>query len=396
MRRLSPPAAISLFYAASFAVLGVQLPYLNLYLDAIGLGSLEIGVLSALIPLCGVVVPTVGGLLADRLGRRRSIVLVSTALALVAFIPILLVRGFGGVALVIGLYALARAPGLPLVEASAIEIAGSGGPAYGRMRAWGSFAFIVAALCAAPVVGQFGERSMLYLMIGLLAGCVATAVLLPADPGGDRVLRPSGSARAILRRPGVLLFLAGAVLSQAAHGPYYVFFSLHLKDAGLRTTTVGLLWAVAIGCEILMMLQMPAILARFGTGRTMTLCLGLSTLRWAVCAATVNPLAVALAQTFHAGTFAAFHVAAITHTYVVFGKERSATGQAIFSSMTYGLGNIVGMVGSGLFQEILGTPTLFAGASAMAFVATCLMAPLAWGHKSIVVPDEGPANGGRV
>src|SRR5215470_10255505 len=113
MRRLSPPAAISLFYAASFAVLGVQLPYLNLYLDAIGLGSLEIGVLSALIPLCGVVVPTVGGLLADRLGRRRSIVLVSTALALVAFTPILLVRGFGGVALVIGLYALARAPGLP-------------------------------------------------------------------------------------------------------------------------------------------------------------------------------------------------------------------------------------------------------------------------------------------
>jgi PPP family 3-phenylpropionic acid transporter len=305
------------------------------------------------------------------------------------FTPILAVRGFAGVAAVVGLYALVRAPALPLVEASAVEIAGAGGPDYGRMRAWGSFAFIVAALCAAPVVARCGERSALLMMIALLGACVTTAALLPADPGARGAPGPAGSARAILRRPGVLLFLAGAVLSQAAHGPYYVFFSLHLKDAGLPTTMVGLLWAVAIACEILMMLQMPAILARFGTARTMTLCLALSTLRWALCAVTVNPLAVALAQMLHAGTFAAFHVAAVTHTYVVFGRERSATGQAIFSSMTYGLGNIVGMVGSGLFQEILGTPALFAGASAMAFVATGLMAPLAWRAN----PTRGPEAG---
>jgi PPP family 3-phenylpropionic acid transporter len=389
MRRLSPPAAISLFYAAQFAVLGVQLPYFNLYLDVIGLGSLEIGVISALMPLCGVVVPTVGGLLADRLGRRRTIVLISAALALAAFTPILAVRGFAGVAAVVGLYALVRAPALPLVEASAVEIAGAGGPDYGRMRAWGSFAFIVAALCAAPVVGCYGERSALVLMIALLGACVTTAALLPADSGARGERRPAGSARAILRRPEVVLFLAGAGLSQAAHGPYYVFFSLHLKEAGLPTTMVGLLWAVAIACEILMMLQMPAILARFGTGRTMTLCLALSTLRWALCAVTVNPLAVALAQTFHAGTFAAFHVAAVTHTYMVFGRGRSATGQAIFSSITYGVGNIVGMVGSGLFQEIIGTPALFAGASAMALIATGLMAPLAWRHNPPREPREG-------
>ena len=43
--------------------------YFNLYLDVIGLSSLEIGVISALMPLCGVVVPTIGGLIADRLGR---------------------------------------------------------------------------------------------------------------------------------------------------------------------------------------------------------------------------------------------------------------------------------------------------------------------------------------
>jgi PPP family 3-phenylpropionic acid transporter len=128
----------------------------------------------------------------------------------------------------------------------------------------------------------------------------------------------------------------------------------------------------------------------------MTLCLALATLRWAVCAITVNPLAVTLAQTFHAGTFAAFHVAAVTHTYAVFGRERSATGQAIFSSVTYGAGNIVGMVGSGIFQEILGTPALFAGASAMALLATALMAPLAWRFDPGREQDRGTPARGRV
>jgi MFS transporter, PPP family, 3-phenylpropionic acid transporter len=389
MKRITPPVAISLFYASSFAVLGVQLPYFNLYLDVLGFRGLQIGIISALLPLCGVVVPTAVGWMADRMGVRRRIVLYSASLALVAFLPILAVRGFLGVAVVFGVYALLRAPALPLVEASAIEIAGSGGPAYGRMRAWGSLAFIVAALLGAPILSAWGERAVLFMMIALLGLGIAAAAMLPLDAPGPTGRRPLLPARAVLKRPDVLLFLAGAILSQAAHGPYYVFFSLHLKDAGLPNHMVGLLWAVAIGCEIFMMLRMPAVLARLGTGRTMTLCLALATLRWAVCASTVNPLAVALAQTFHAGTFAAFHVAAVTHTYTVFGRERSATGQAIFSSMTYGVGNILGMVGSGLLWEPLGTPALFATASAMAFVATALMAPLAWPRKPFPGPPRG-------
>lgn len=377
MRRLAPHVAVSSYYAASFAVLGVQLPYFNLYLDRLGLGGLSIGIVNAILPLCGALVPFAGGLVADRLGRRRGLVLLSSILAFAAFLPIALARGVAGVALITAIYALARAPALPLVDASAVEIAVAGGPSYGRMRAWGSFAFIVAALLGAPVVALFGERSVLLMMQLFLGAGIAVAWSLPRDEKPLFAPEAPGSVRAVLRRRGALLFLVAATLSQAAHGPYYVFFSLHLKDAGIPTTTVGLLWAVAIGCEILMMLRMPAILERFGTARTMTLCLGLATLRWAVCAGTTHPMAVALAQTFHAGTFAAFHVAAVTHTHRLFGPRRSATGQAMFSSVTYGLGNILGMVGSGLLEGRFGTSALFAMASATALLGGICMALVA-------------------
>jgi PPP family 3-phenylpropionic acid transporter len=142
------------------------------------------------------------------------------------------------------------------------------------------------------------------------------------------------------------------------------------------TFTLGLLWATAIACEIVMMLRMPSVLARFGTTRVITGCLCLAAIRWTVCALTVDTSVLALAQALHAATFAAFHVAAVTHTWEVFGRDRSATGQAIYSSATYGLGNILGMVGSGLLRDRLGTPSLFAVGAACAVLGAVLMVPL--------------------
>jgi PPP family 3-phenylpropionic acid transporter len=377
MIRLRPSAAFSLFYASSFALLGVYLPYFNLYLDRLGLSAAQIGAISAILPLCGALVPAAGGWLADRLGRRRDVVLIASSAALCAFLPMFAVTRFRWVAAVMALYALCRAPALPIVEASALELAGRGGTHYGRMRAWGSFAFIVAALLAAPVVGRWGDGAVLPAMTILLAGGVFAALAMPPDPGRGPRRAVTLRAAEVLKRRDVIVFLVACVLSQASHGPYYVFFSLHLRGAGVPTFTLGMLWATAIACEIVMMLRMPGVLARLGTTRTITVCLFLAAIRWTLCSLTVDPGVLAIAQALHAATFAAFHVAAVTHTFEVFGRDRSATGQAIYSSATYGLGNIVGMVGSGLLRDRLGTPSLFAIGAVAAMAGAVLMLPLA-------------------
>jgi PPP family 3-phenylpropionic acid transporter len=175
----------------------------------------------------------------------------------------------------------------------------------------------------------------------------------------------------------VALFLLGGVLMQASHGPYYVFFSLHLRQAGIPPRTLGLLWAAAIGAEILMMLRMPSILMRHGPVTIMAACSALAAVRWTLCALSVEPLLLLPAQVLHAATFAAFHIAAVSHAFSEFGRERSATGQAIFSSATYGLGSILGMVGSGLLRDPLGTPALFGCAAGVALAGGLLLASVA-------------------
>ena len=373
LMRLPAPLALSLFYLTSFAVLGAYLPYFNLYLEGLGFTGLQIGILTLLLPLSSALVPAFGGLLADRMGRRRGLIIASSFLALLAFTLMAGVTRFPAAVCVIAAYAALRAPALPLVEATAMEISQAGGPPYGRMRAWGSLAFIAVALSTGPLVGLMGERAAVHLIVFLLALNVLASLLLPEErliavpPGAP------GSLGRFLRRPPVLLFLLACVLSQAAHGPYYVFYSIHLEGAGYAPQAIGLLWGVAVACEIAAMLMMPRILGRLGTLPVMGASVLLAAVRWWICAASVAPAAMIAAQTLHAASYAAFHVAAVTHTHRLFGEERRSSGQAIYGSAAYGVGNAIGMFASGILYDRTTMSNLFAGACVTALAAAGLV-----------------------
>ena len=121
------------------------------------------------------------------------------------------------------------------------------------------------------------------------------------------------------------------------------------------------------------MLLMPTILGRLGTLPTMGASVLLAAVRWWVCAASAAPAAMILAQTLHAATYAAFHVAAVTHTHHLFGAERRSSGQAIYGSATYGGGNMLGMFVSGVLYDRSALAGLFAGAAVVALASGLLI-----------------------
>ncbi len=369
---LTAPLTLSLFYLTSFAVLGVYLPYFNLYLEDLGFSGLQIGILSLLLPLSSALVPPLGGILADRLGRRRELIVLSSLSALLCFGLIPGVRTFGVMVVVVAAYAALRAPALPLVEASAMEISEAGGPHYGRMRVWGSLAFIVMALGTGPAVGLLGARAAVHLILLLLALNTLASFLLPRESITAAAASPPSSLGRFVGRPRILLFLLACVLSQASHGPYYVFYSIHLEKSGYPPQAIGCLWGVAVACEIVAMLSMPRVLGRFGTLPIMGASVLLASVRWGICAVSVAPVAMVLAQALHAATYAAFHVAAVTHTHRLFGVARRASGQAVYGSATYGVGNAIGMFLSGVLYDRTDMASLFACASATA-LASCLL-----------------------
>jgi PPP family 3-phenylpropionic acid transporter len=91
------------------------------------------------------------------------------------------------------------------------------------------------------------------------------------------------------------------------------------------------------------------------------------------------------AQTLHAFTFGTYHAAAVALIHQHFRGRHQARGQALYTSLSFGVGGTIGGLASGLTWDTLGpawTFTLAAGSAALAWAVYA-----AWGQtKSVPAP----------
>lgn len=359
--------AFRFFYFTSFAVLGVYLPYFNVYLADLSFSPFEIGVIAALPPLMKIGVPILWAHWADRFGLRRELSIASAVLASVFFAALLFVVGFFPVFIFMTLFSIFWAPVLPLVEAATLEAADRHRVDYGRIRLWGSVGFIVVSVGLGLVLDRYSQRWVVIGMLTLLFANAVAAARLPVSETPH--VPPSEGLGRHLRRPEVILFLIVCFLMQVSHGTYYGFFSIHLNAIGYTKGTIGSLWAFAVFIEIAALAASGPLIRKMGAARVLSLALAGGVLRWTLYAWTdAFPLLI-LAQALHSLTFAAFHVAAVLFMYRLLPAELRAGGQSLYGSASYGLGLTAGMLLNGSLYAAVGANVLFGVSAALCGIA---------------------------
>jgi PPP family 3-phenylpropionic acid transporter len=176
-----------------------------------------------------------------------------------------------------------------------------------------------------------------------------------------------------LKRPEVILFLTCCFLMQASHGTYYGFFSIALENTGYSKATIGFLWAEGVVGEILIMVFAGRLLAQLGTLPLVTLSLLLAALRWGICSITLSVVPLIIAQLLHAFSFGLFHVASVFQIHQMVPRPLRASGQSLYSSVSYGMGMGFGLVFNGFFFKTIGPSPLFAFSAVMALVGAGLI-----------------------
>lgn len=355
------------FYFAYFAVLGVFLPYFNLYCKSLGFASWQIGTLSMVVPATRVVAGFTLTHWADRTRRQRLTTRVAAWGSVAASSLYLLVDRFPTMLLCMVIYGVIYVPLLPLVEAVTLEKVVTSGWDYARIRLWGTVGFICLSVGFGKIVEVFPLASVLVGLV-VLSACTAVAVeTLP--PVEHPISHEVPDILPILRRPTLVIFLGCCVLMQMSHGAYYGFFSIYMESIGVDRATIGLLWGLATVSELVVLYGAGRLVGWLGETRVLTLSLALAALRWGIFALTDAMPAVAVAQMLHAFTFGTFHVAAIRFTHDAFPRPLRASGQSLYSLTSYGLGMILGFGGSGLFYDVIGPRGLFAASCALALIA---------------------------
>jgi MFS transporter, PPP family, 3-phenylpropionic acid transporter len=360
---------LSGFYFFYFSLIGVLAPYWGLYLQSVGFGPIAIGQLTALLMVSRTIAPLVWGWAADRGEQRMRVVRFTSAAAAIAFIGIFFTTDFYALALLTLAFSFFFNAALPLLDVTTMNHAGPTPGAYGRVRLWGSLGFIAAVLVVGRLIDAQGAHWVPSALLTILVIVWFCSLSLPdasAALGSDRPV----ALRRVLFRPEVLTFLAACALMQLSHGPYNTFYSIFLTDYGYRKSLIGELWALGVICEIGIFLVMQQTLQRVEVRTVLLASALLAVLRWLLIGFFADSLAVLVfAQTLHAATFGAFHAVAIQLVHHFFTGRHQHRGQAIYGSVSFGIGGIAGSFCSGYAWSVLGPTATFVGAAVAALAA---------------------------
>jgi MFS transporter, PPP family, 3-phenylpropionic acid transporter len=384
---VSPGFRLALFLASIFGA-GAVATYMPLWFADQGLSPTAIGQVLGFASLFRVMAGPGWGTLADRIGRRRPVMVAAASVAAMMSLTFIAARGFFPVLVVAAFQGLASSALGPLSDSLALALARQGKMEYGPVRSAGSISYMIVTAAAGQGLALMG--SVVAPVFQALGYGVAAmfARLLPEAEVPPSSAHPFGGIRLLSTR-SFLLTVSCTALIQGSHAAYYGFAALTWKAQGIGDRTIGLLFAEAIIAEILLFLRGRRIVEWLGPAG-LTACASVAAvIRWsAIAAAPSLPVLFAL-QPLHAATFAMQHLSAMVLLSRYVAPERAATAQALHSALGYG-------APTGLMMLLTGSLYARFGGYAFLAMAVCggaalVVVPSIWRMTRSTAADHEPA-----
>jgi PPP family 3-phenylpropionic acid transporter len=353
--------ALSLAY---FAAIGLFSPYAPLWFQSLGFSTLVIGSIASLQSWTRVFAPYAWSWFGDHGGRRVELIRLAAAGALLAALGLLGVRAAVPVAVVTALLFAANGGVVPLSEATLAHLLNTGdgidSARYGRVRMWGSVGFIAAVTLFGALLEWVGIGAFPAFVAAMNALLLWAALRLPATRAEAVHADAAPPVLPLLRRPEVAWFFASVFFTVLAHTSLYAFFSLYLVSLGYGKAAVGALWAISVAAEIVFFWTQGRWLPGLAPQRWLQIVAAVTVLRFVATAGggALAPVLV-LAQLSHAVSFAAHHSACISMVSRWFPGRLRGRGQALYTTLGYGLSGLLGGVGGGWLISHLGFAAVF-------------------------------------
>ncbi|EOU9538800.1 3-phenylpropionate MFS transporter [Cronobacter dublinensis] len=347
---------LALSYFTYFFSYGIFLPFWSVWLAGIGVAPETIGLLLG----SGLVARFLGSLLlAPRVKDPSRLVF---ALRLLATLTLVFALGFwfghqtAWLFVILVGFNLFFSPLVPLTDALAATWQRQITMDYGRVRLWGSLAFVIGSALTGKLVSSYDYRAILALLSLGVASMLIGMMLKPS-------VMPQGEARhneaagwPVWRKlvSENWRFLACVSLLQGAHAAYYGFSAIYWQGQGYSASVVGYLWSLGVVAEIVIFALSKKLFSRFGARDLLLLSGVLGIIRWGLMGWTTALPWLIAAQILHCGSFSICHLAAMRYIAAREGSEVIRL-QSVYSAVAMGGGIAVMTVFAGfLYQHLAG------------------------------------------
>lgn len=245
---------LALDYFTYFFAYGIFLPFIAMWLNGEGLEADIIGILLA----TGLSARFIGSLMIAPIvkGSRHLI----TTLRLFAGLTLIFAIGFIvssnwlWLLFIMLAFNLFFSPMVPLTDALAASWQKQITFDYGKVRAWGSLAFIISASSMGYLANNWGHKIIIYALLASIVIMLLTMLLQPtvlSKATYRQIANTTISLKQLLLDSSVWRFLLCITLLQSSHAAYYGFSSIYWKEVGYSDAIIGLLWSLSIVAEVI-------------------------------------------------------------------------------------------------------------------------------------------------
>lgn len=356
MNASSASLRIAGLYILLFLLMGAMLPFFPKWLSSQGFSGAEVGWV-----LSGALLFRVGfspflGFWIDRQARHR----LALAVVLVLMLALLLVLWLSAPAWVPVFAAALLLSALlqtlfPIIEGLGAHGAVSHGYDYGKVRLWGSVAFMLGTL----MVGRWIEQSQISVLLiwvslsvlSLLAFVLTLpSALFPARR--DQANRASwADVQALFRDRNFLVLVIAAGLVVASHAAYYALSTVIWASQGYQASQIASFWVTGVVAEVLLFLWAKKLVANIGVKYVLMMGAVGALLRWGLMGLSLGFYEVLATQLLHALTFGATHVAVMYFFGHRVPESLSTTAQMVHSGLGSGIFMSAATLASGYWYE---------------------------------------------
>ncbi|WNN47621.1 3-phenylpropionate MFS transporter [Siccibacter colletis] len=345
---------LALSYFTYFFSYGIFLPFWSVWLQGVGLPAETIGLLLG----AGLIARFLGSLLlAPRVQDPSRLVFALRILALLTLVFALafwLGTAAAWLFVVMVGFNLFFSPLVPLTDALAGTWQRQIAMDYGRVRLWGSIAFVVGSALTGKLVSLYDYHAILVLLsIGIasmLLGMLLRPSVMPQGEARSREAAGWPAWRALIASSW--RFLACVSLLQGAHAAYYGFSAIYWQKAGYSASVVGYLWSLGVVAEILVFALSNRLFRRFSVPGLLLLSGISGIVRWGLMGWTTDLPWLIVMQILHCGSFTVCHLAAMRYISARKGAEVIRL-QAMYSAVAMGGGiAIMTMIAGYLYQHL--------------------------------------------
>lgn len=351
--KLSEAWKLRILYFLVFCCTASWLPIIADFLMSRGLSGLQSGIILAIIPVMMFLVQPLYGMLADKLGYKK-VLLVSSALAACSYVLYLFDGGFLYLFIITIFMALFYNSIQPILDGLSLKLVQTNPTfSYGTLRIAGAAGWAFTGIITGQVIDHINITAIFIISAISMLLTFLFSFFLTINNNEEIKLEQQSfkNLKHILANKTLVILLSCVFLISAGTSAIWYFYSVYMKENGASASLVGYGLSFQGLCELPLFYFSARIIARLGMKTTLLLTIIATVLRLFLYSIVKDPMAAIGIEVLHGISWSLFWVVCVEYVNKLVKEEWRVTGQSLLYASYYGIGTIAGNFWTGYLSD---------------------------------------------